>query len=634
MKRHFLTLSCLLACTLAVFAQEKPFTVPTIENWKAARGELSWNQLTDVTFNDASLQGQAQYLSGFLGEIPVKQGKGGSVALQLCRDKKLGNEGYRLVVTKKGITVNAQTPQGILWGIQTLQQLHVQGNALPCGTVTDTPAYPLRGMMIDVGRKYIPLSYLYGLVDLLSYYKMNTLQVHLNDNGMSGHYNNNWKETYAAFRMESELFPELTAQDGFYTKKDFHDFILYARSMGVEIIPEIDAPAHSLAFTRFRPSLACEEFDDSHLDLRNPAVIPFLDSLYAEYLGGPDPVFCCPRMHIGTDEYSNKDSAVVELFRSLADHLIHTVEGYGKQAVLWGSLTHCNGVTPVKADNVVMHMWYNGYANPRDMKALGYQMVTIPDRFVYIVPQAGYYNDYLNCKFLYEEWTPARIRDEVFDERDPQILGGMFAVWNDVCMNGISTGDIHHRSFPAVQVIAEKTWHAVNDTTGYDRWDTLRQTLGEGYTCNQLGHTEADLAKLSPSTVINPRDNAQIGYDYQIDFDISWAAEPDGTVLIEGPYARFYLTDPIGGWMGFARDGYLYTFRHKGKPGRTEHITVKGTNTSTSLFVDGKLVQELGIEARYYNKEKTYNYVRTLIFPLHQTGPFRSTVTHFKAAKL
>ena len=86
--------------------------------------------------------------------------------------------------------------------------------------------------------------------------------------------------------------------------------------------------------------------------------------------------------------------------------------------------------------------------------------------------------------------------------------------------------------------------------------------------------------------------------------------------------------------MGFARDGYLYTFRHKGKPGRTEHITVKGTNTSTSLFVDGKLVQELGIEARYYNNEQKYNYIRTLIFPLHKTGPFRSTVTHFKAAKL
>ncbi|MBR5962613.1 MAG: family 20 glycosylhydrolase [Bacteroidaceae bacterium] len=633
MKRLVFALLFFLACSMAVGAQEKPFTVPAVENWKAGRGELLWQQLTDITYSDASLQGQAEYLAGFLGEIPVRQGKGGSVALLLCRERKLGSEGYQLVVAKKGVTVKAQTPQGILWGIMTLQQLHEQGLPLTCGTITDTPAYPLRGMMIDVGRKFVPLSYLYGLVDLLSYYKMNTLHVHLNDNGSNDYFNNDWDETYAAFRMESDLFPELTAQDGYYTKRGFHDLIIYARSMGVEIIPEIDAPAHSLAFTHYRPSLACEEFGDNHLDLRNPAVVPFLDSLYSEYLGGQDPVFCCPRMHIGTDEYSNKDSTVVELFRSLADHLIREVESYGKQAVLWGSLTHCKGATPVKADNVVMDMWYNGYANPADMKALGYQMVCIPSRFVYIVPEAGYYYNYLNSKFLYEQWTPAKIADYTLDERDPQLLGGMFAVWNDICTNGISTGDIHHRIFPAVQVIAEKTWRAVNDTVGYKRWDEQRKALGEGYTCNQLGTTETELATLPAGTVINARDDAQIGYDYQVDFDITWAAETEGTVLLQGPYARFFLADPIGGWMGFTRDGYLYTFRHKGRPGRTEHITITGTNKSTALYVDGKLVQELGIEKRYYTENKAYNYVSTLVFPLHETGDFRSRITHFKATK-
>ena len=91
---------------------------------------------------------------------------------------------------------------------------------------------------------------------------------------------------------------------------------------GVEILPEIDVPAHSLAFTHYRPSLGSEEFGADHLNLRNPAVVPFLDSLFTEYCAGPDPVFVGPRVHIGTDEYSNKDKAVVELFRSLTDHLI------------------------------------------------------------------------------------------------------------------------------------------------------------------------------------------------------------------------------------------------------------------------------------------------------------------------
>ena len=633
MKKTLTTIIAILA-NIAIFAQEKPFTVPAIENWKAAKGELQWNQLSCISYNDASLQDEAQYLAGFTGNIPTALGKGGKISLQLTKDKKLGKEGYQLTVSPKGVTIKAQTEQGVLWGIQTLQQLKVQGKPLSCGTITDTPAYAIRGAMVDVGRKFMPLSYLYSLVELMSYYKMNTLQVHLNDCGSHNFYNDNWDETYAAFRMESDYFPELTAKDGYYTKKGFHDFILYAKKMGVEIIPELDTPSHSLCFSQYRPSLASKDYGKNHLDLRNPELRPFLDSLYMEYLGGPDPVFCCPRMHIGVDEYSNKDKDVVELFRGLVDHLIREVERYGKQAVFWGQLTHAKGETPVKAENVMMEMWYNRYANPRDMKALGYQMITVPSRQVYLVPAAGYYFDYLNCKMLYETWTPANIAGEIFPERDPQIHGGMFCVWNDICYNGISVGDIHHRVFPAVQVIAEKTWRAVNDSIGYNAWDKQRKALGEGYKCNQLGNTQIQLTELKPNTLINKSNEAQIGYDYQVDFDITWASEPDGTILTEGPYAKVWLSDPIGGWIGFSRDGYLYTFKYKGKAGKKEHLAIKGTNRSTSLYVNGKLVQELGIEKRYYTKDKTYNYVRTLVFPLQKTGAFSSQISNFKAKKI
>ena len=631
-KLFFLSVIFLLTAATAE-AQEKPFVVPAVQNWKAGKGELPWSELKTISYSDASLQDEAQYLSGFLNHIPAMQGKGGSIALLLCKDKKLADEGYILTVTPKGVNIKAQTEQGVLWGIQTLQQLHVQGKPLPCGTITDRPRYEMRGMMLDVGRKYVPLSYLYSLVELLSYYKMNTLQVHLNDKGAPSHFNNDWNETYAAFRMESELFPGLTAQDGYYSKQDFHDFILFARSMGVEIIPEIDAPAHSLCFSHYRPSLGSKDFGADHLELRNPAVVPFLDSLYTEYLSGPNPVFCCPRVHIGTDEYSNKDKDVVELFRSLTDHLIRHVESFGKQAVLWGSLTHCKGETPVKAEGVMMEMWYNGYANPHDMKALGYEMLSVPSHYVYIVPEAGYYQNYLNCKYLYEHWTPARINEVLFSEDDRQIHGGLFCVWNDVIKNGISVGDIHHRIFPAVQAISEKTWHAVNDTLGYAVWDARRQSLGEGYRCNQLGNTQMELELLSPDAIVNPSDEAQIGYDYEVSFDITWADEPAGTILTEGPYARVWLADPIGGWLGFSRDGYLNTFRHKGKPGTSEHISIRGTNRSTTLYVNGRLVQELAPEKVRYDEKNTYNYVRTLVFPLQKTGHFGSYITHFKAAK-
>lgn len=67
----------------------------------------------------------------------------------------------------------------------------------------------------------------------MSYYKMNTLQVHLNDNGFKQYFNQDWMKTYAAFRLESDTYPGLTARDGFYTKQEFIDFRNWQRNVGL-----------------------------------------------------------------------------------------------------------------------------------------------------------------------------------------------------------------------------------------------------------------------------------------------------------------------------------------------------------------------------------------------------------------
>ncbi|MDE5622026.1 MAG: family 20 glycosylhydrolase, partial [Alistipes sp.] len=379
------------------------------------------------------------------------------------------------------------------WGTRTLLQIAEQhdGQCLPCGSLRDWPDYGLRGFLLDCGRKYIPMAYLRDLVKIMSYYKMNTLQVHLNDNGFKQYFDNDWNKTYAAFRLESETFPGLTARDGSYTKREFIDFQREAAALGVEIIPEIDVPAHSLAFTHYKPEIGSKEYGMDHLDLFEPATYEFLDALFAEYLSGDEPVFCGPRVSIGTDEYSNRDKEVVEQFRAFTDRYIRYVESFGKQASVWGALTHAKGDTPVKAENVVMNAWYNGYAEPKEMAALGYRLVSIPDGLVYIVPAAGYYYDYLNTKHLYENWTPAQVGNALFEERDPAILGGMFAVWNDHAGNGISVGDIHHRTIPALQTLAVKSWAGSSRTLSYDDFDALRKGLSEAPGVNRLGRLAA-----------------------------------------------------------------------------------------------------------------------------------------------
>lgn len=649
---RFSLASFILLFTLNVSAQQvvnpRPFTIPAVHEWKGGTGHLDINAQSRILVADARLQRAAdlladdwQTLTGQrltvapLSKAP-KAKEQTDIIFAYKSFKKQGDEAYAIDINKN-VRIEA-TDRGALHAVQTLLQMANDKSSvisLPKGRITDRPDYPLRGFMIDCGRKYIPLAYLRHLVRTMAYYKMNTLNVHLNDNGMRQFFHDNWDDTYAAFRLESERFPGLTAEDGHYSKAEFRQFILDAAALGVEIIPEIDVPAHSLCFSHYRPSLGSEEFGMDHLELTNPEVIPFVDSLFAEYLEGPEPVFAGPRVHVGTDEYSNKRQDITEHFRALADHLIRHVESFGKQAAFWGSLTHSRGTTPVKVDNVLMYAWYNGYAEPDSMMRLGYDLVSIPDRYLYIVPQAGYYYDYLNIPYIYKEWTPAQIGQKRFEEFHPQIKGGMFAVWNDHVGNGISVADIHHRVMPALQAMAEKTW-CVDTLRSCDEWLRLAAGLGEAPGINDLGRYPKGVVLqqdvVAPSST---RPVPHIGWPYRVSFDVEAQAEERGTALFRSDDAEFYLADPVTGRLGYIRDGYLFSFRHALRPGTQEHIAIEGDSRETRLYVNGRLVERMPIDELTFPKDKKMKLVRTLRFPLQRTDTIlRSRVTNLKVESL
>ena len=270
----------------------------------------------------------ADYHSLVGNSLTPKTGKPstGDIVLVLKADKLLGTEGYRLDISDV-TTITASTVEGLVWGTRTVLQLSEQNHsaALPKGVAVDVPEYGLRGFMMDCGRKFIPMSYLRSLVKMMSYYKMNTLQIHLNDNGFRQFFNGDWNKTQAAFRLECDTYPGLTAKDGHYTKAEFIELQKLAEQYGVNIIPEIDVPAHSLAFTHYKPEIGSKEYGMDHLDLFNPETYKFVDGLFKEYLEGKNPVFRGKVVHIGTDEYSNAKKDVVEKFRYFTDHYIKYV---------------------------------------------------------------------------------------------------------------------------------------------------------------------------------------------------------------------------------------------------------------------------------------------------------------------
>ena len=639
-----LVIFCLTGSLTRAAVNPKPFVVPELKQWTGKDGNFTPGKDTRIvcTSQNPELLRIARmfaddYQQMFGQTLSVAQGKAtsGDFVLSLSADKKLGEEGYAIKISDR-VIISAPTPTGLYWSTRTLLQLAEQNQerSLPQGTIRDYPDYPLRGFMIDCGRKFIPMAYLQDLVKIMAYYKMNTLQVHLNDNGFKQYFEHNWDKTYAAFRLESETYPGLTARDGSYSKKEFIDFQKQAASNFVEIIPEIDVPAHSLALTHYKPEIGSKEYGMDHLDLFKPETYEFVDALFKEYLEGDNPVFVGKRVHIGTDEYSNAKKDVVEKFRAFTDHYIRFVEGFGKQAVVWGALSHAKGDTPVKSENVVMNAWYNGYADPATMIKDGYQLISIPDGLVYIVPKAGYYYDYLNEPYLYKEWTPAHIGKAVFDERHPSILGGMFAIWNDHVGNGISVKDIHHRIFSPLQTLSVKMWTGAQTGIPYETFNEKRALLSEAPGVNQLARIGKKPELVYERSTVAPgstSDYPEIGYNYTVSFDITGAKESEGTELFRSPNAVFYLSDPIRGMMGFARDGYLNTFPYKVNPGEKATIQIEGDNCSTTLRVNGKVVDEMNTQKLYFNAGKdSMNYVRTLVFPLEKAGNFNSKVQNLK----
>lgn len=646
--KHFVVLASLAMSSflqdMAVAVNPKPITVPEVSQWRGKDGAFLVANLKKVVYNDESI---SLVVDNFVKDfkhlrnrsLEVVRGKADneSVAFILKPKKKARLEEYEMSIDKKGVTIIAPTIEGLRWGAVTLLQLCEQSDSLPMGVITDSPVFGFRGFHIDAGRKFIPLDYLYQLVDVMSYYKMNKINLHLNDNGFKYYYDDDWDKTQAAFRLESDYFPGLTARDGAYSKTEFREFLNYAAGRGVEVIPEIDFPAHSLAFTRYRPSIGSTdaEYGRDHLDIMKGETYEFLDSLLSEYLEGPNPVFIGERFNIGTDEYSNRDSVVVEKFRYLTDRYIKFVQGYGKTPVVWGSLSHAKGVTPVRVDGVEMLLWSNDYSYPTEMRDLGYKLISIPDRTNYLVPAAGYYRDYLDNEAIYAGWTPAEVNGVKLDSVGSQLLGGMFALWNDHPTNGITVKDIHHRVMHSLPVYSAKTWSGDNVTLSYGDFVSVCSSLSEAPGVNYLAKHHRnkrcnvlDVAEVKPCSKMPV---SEIGYDYTVEFDICGKNEAKGTALFSSDNAVFWMSNPITGTFGYSREDKLYTLRFDVRDGEKSHIKIEGNNLGVKFYVNGKLVDDMNIRRLSYNGGKnSIAEVRTLVFPLAESGSFLSKISNLK----
>lgn len=647
-----LIVSCImwLCGALLAVGQNVPQVIPALQQWKPAKGKLVLPESGKVIVSldeKEALKKSAEILVQDLKEMfgwdyRVVTGKKekGAVYLTLCKpDKALGEEGYRMNIRNE-VTIEAPTSKGVFWGTRTLlQMIYHQSEGLMKGQATDFPLYPSRGLMIDVARKFFTMDFLRDYVKILSFYKLNELQLHLNDNGFVEFFGNDWNKTYAAFRLESDRFPGLTAKDGSYTKAEFRDFQKMAAAYGINVIPEIDVPAHSLAFTHYNPRLAADNkaYGMDHLDLYKQEVYDFVDSLFDEYLSGEDPVFVGPEVHIGTDEYNQKES---EQFRRFTNHCMDFVSKYGKTPRLWGSLKTMKGETPVDLKGKVVSAWNYNWMDVNTCLEAGAKVVNMCDWFLYLVPAVNYYHDFLDYQWLYESWMPEMMKkdDPKVEKRHPNFLGAMMAEWNDRVGNGISQQDVHLRIFPALQVVCEKTWKGDNAAkVPYAQFKALCESTPEAPGVNLLAKVaqRTELTELGKEVILSGTDTLttsvdEIGYPYAVEFEVCPDSVPNiDAVLFKGPHSAFVTNWQSTGKFAFRRDGYEFVFHAYRLPaGKWTKIRVEGDANGTSLYVDGKLQERLeGRVGEVYNekwqRKDRFWYKETLVFPLKQLGDNR-----------
>jgi len=472
-----------------LFANAAPEVIPGLREWQGSSGSFMIDSASRITVDPASatqLQDTAHVFQSDLfsvtgSSLPVVTTSSptiGDFYLTLKNsDMGIGKEGYLLKVGDS-VVINANTSTGVFYGTRTILQILIQDPAkthIVRGTARDYPRYQERGFMLDVGRKFFSLKFLEDYVKFMAWYKMNNFHLHLNDNEIDGGKSPDWKHKYAAFRLASPRFKGLAARDGSYTEQDMRELQTIAKQYAVTITPEIDAPAHDLAFILYRPDLASKTDSKELLDLANPKTYTFLNSIWDEFL----PWFDSPQVDIGADEYTTSNANQYRQF-------INTYDAYlknkGKSVRMWGTLSWVTGSVTVNND-IVTDVWDNRWANPLDTVQQGFQVINANDDLLYIVPKAGYFHDFLDTKLLYEQWEPNIFSfyqpNLDLSPNDPHLLGAMFAEWNDKLGKVVSDADVDARVKPAMQVLSDKMWSEPTTDLIYAEFQQLASIIGD-----------------------------------------------------------------------------------------------------------------------------------------------------------
>lgn len=323
---------------------------------------------------------------------------------------KFQEEAYHLLITKKGILLEATTPKGMYWGRQTLEQLKTTKNKkiyLPQCEITDWPAFRIRGFMHDVGRSFIPVEELKREISLLSRYKINVFHWHLTEN--------------QAWRLECKKYPQLNAPENmerekgkYYTLEEARQLVEFCKQHQVLLIPEIDMPGHSAAFERtFKTDMQSEKGTQILKDI--------IDEVCA--------TFDVPYLHIGTDEVQFTNPEFVPM-------MVKYIRDKGKKVISYNP-----GWNYKPGEIDMTQLWsYRGKAQKG--------IPAIDCRYHY----ANHFDTYADLVAMFN----SRIYNQ--PEGSDDLAGCIVAFWNDRYIDNTPQLLAENNFYPYMLTLAERAW--------------------------------------------------------------------------------------------------------------------------------------------------------------------------------
>lgn len=687
----------------------EPKVIPSIQEWYGYDGEFKLTKNSRIIVKDGANLGADKIAKQF--QEDMKEITGMELAIVSGQESDaddiliesevedtytLGDEGYLLQADDDGIHIIGNGYNGCLYGAMTLEQVfYTQKDEFkfPKGIARDFSKYAVRGVMIDIARTPYRMDALEDIVKALAFYKINEVQFHLNDNRhVPGNADRDkyehWENVEGMFRLESDTFPSLKTTEKKndyynevfggspqYTKEEYKNLQNLAMDYGINPISEIDAPGHSLLFTKYVrnhldeaqkavPEIKGNINADKDWELlamtgeKKDSAFAFMDALFDEYL--EEDVFLGDTVNIGADEYWNINDqerpGVQEYIRKMADN----VKDHDKKVRMWGSTSQFfKNQDQAKAYNdIEIDFWSNSWENAANRIEQGYKVVNVDSFHLYGNPGRDK-RDVVNVEHVFNNWDPTVMTGSKVSKSEPNLLGAKTALWADIADMGVTERDNFERIMRQAAVLSEKTWGGTDETQTFEeysfKYGRLQQGPGVSLGADVDSETglvlDYDFANVKEGKVYDASGNGYNGnisdakikeeagtawlqlngdtevqtelrsmdYPYTVQFELRLAKEGNGdgeTYIFDGRDGRLSINDK--GNLQINRSYFTQDFGYQIPTDKPVQMTIVGTQQVTKLYIDGKLEKTL---LRTTNSETDYEHLlSTFVFPLSSIG--------------